>query len=158
MMSSNLPARRFTGWHIAAILVAFFAVVIAVNVLMASIAVRSFGGTVVENSYVASQRFNGWLAAARAQDGLRWKDDVVTDGARHVVLTLGDYAGAPVGGGTVGAVAQHPLGRAADIPLAFHETAPGRYVSVTGLPAGRWRVRLDVRHGGSEQHLLREID
>ncbi|MHA6768633.1 FixH family protein [Sphingobium ummariense] len=158
MMSNSLPARRFTGWHMTAILVAFFAVVIAVNMLMATVAVRSFGGTVVENSYVASQRFNGWLAAARMQDRLRWKDDVVTDSVRHVVLILDDEAGAPVRGGTVKALAQHPLGRAADIPLAFQETAPGRYVSVTGLPAGRWRVRLDVRHGGGEQHLLREVD
>lgn len=158
MMSNSLPVRRFTGWHMTAILVAFFVVVIAVNVLMATVAVRSFGGTVVENSYVASQRFNGWLAAARAQDRLRWKDAVATDRARHVMLTLGGDAGAPVQGGTVKALAQHPLGRAADIPLAFQETAPGRYVSVIGLPAGRWRIRLDIRHAGAEQHLLREID
>lgn len=158
MMSNSLPARRFTGWHMTAILVAFFAVVIAVNVLMATVAVRSFGGTVVENSYVASQRFNGWLAAARAQDGLRWKDDVATDHARHVVLTLGDDAGAPVRYRTVKALAQHPLGRAADIAIAFRETAPGRYVSEAALPPGRWRLRLDIRHAGSEKHLLREID
>lgn len=158
MMSGNPPARRFTGWHMTAILVAFFAVVIAVNLLMATVAVHSFGGTVVENSYVASQRFNGWLAAARAQDRLRWKDGVATDGARHVVLTLDDDAGTPIRGGTVKALAQHPLGRAADIPLAFRQAAPGRYVSEAALPPGRWRVRLDVWHGGGEQHLLREID
>lgn len=158
MMSSSHPARRFTGWHMTATLVAFFAVVIAVNMLMAMVAVQSFGGTVVDNSYVASQRFNGWLAAARTQDRLRWKEEVTVGRARHVVLRLGDDAGSPVRGGTVKALAQHPLGQAADIALAFHEAAPGRYVSGTVLPPGRWRVRLDIRHAGGEQHLLREID
>jgi len=158
MMSNSLPARRFTGWHMTAILIAFFAVVIAVNLLMATVAVGSFGGTVVENSYVASQRFNGWLAAAREQGRLGWKDDVATDHARHVVLTLGDDAGAPVRFGAVKALARHPLGRAADITLAFRETAPGHYVSEAALPPGRWHVRLSIRHAGSEQHLIREID
>lgn len=158
MMSNSHPAHRFTGWHMTAILVAFFLVVIAVNMLMATVAIRSFGGTVVDNSYVASQRFNGWLAAARTQDRLRWREEVTTDRARHVVLTLGDDAGAPVRGGTVKALAQHPLGQAADIALAFREAAPGRYVSGTALPPGRWRVRLDIRHAGSEHHLLREVD
>ena len=60
-----MPGFHLTGRHVAAIFVAFFAVVIAVNVLMASYAVGGFGGTVVDNSYVASQRFNGWLAQAR---------------------------------------------------------------------------------------------
>src|SRR3546814_8818871 len=62
MTPAPSPIRRFTGWHMTAILIAFFAAVIAVNMLMATVAVRSFGGTVVENSYVASQKFNGWLA------------------------------------------------------------------------------------------------
>src|SRR3546814_10033574 len=73
MTPAPSPIRRFTGWHMTAILIAFFAAVIAVNMLMATVAVRSFGGTVVENSYVASQKFNGWLAQARAQRRLGWR-------------------------------------------------------------------------------------
>ncbi|MFP5454579.1 MAG: FixH family protein, partial [Alphaproteobacteria bacterium] len=53
--------RGFTGRHMAASMVGFFTVVIAVNVTMATVASHSFGGTVVDNSYVASQRFNRWL-------------------------------------------------------------------------------------------------
>ncbi|WP_242123541.1 FixH family protein [Sphingobium sp. Sx8-8] len=152
MNGISYPRRRFTGWHMTAILVAFFAVVIAVNVLMATVAVRSFGGTVVENSYVASQKFNGWLAQARAQKKLGWRDAVALDDGRHVRLTLNRT------GASVGAVAQHPLGRAADIPLRFREVRPGLYVSDHALPAGRWQVRFDLRHGGQAMHLLREVD
>ncbi|GAY24039.1 FixH family protein [Sphingobium fuliginis] len=158
MTPAPSPIRRFTGWHMTAILVAFFAVVIAVNMLMATVAVRSFGGTVVENSYVASQKFNGWLAEARAQKRLGWRDAVTLDAARHVGLTLADARGAPVAGGQVTAVAQHPLGRTPDLLLAFRETAPGVYASDRALPEGRWQIRFDLHLAGREEHLLREVD
>jgi len=145
-------ARPFTGWHMTAILVAGFSVVIAVNMLMATIAVRSFGGVVVENSYVASQKFNGWLAQARAQEKLGWRDRVELDAARHVRMELN------VRGAQMQAVAQHPLGRAPDIMLRLREAARGLYVSDHALPAGRWQLRFDIRHGGGEEHLLREVD
>ncbi len=67
-----MTTKRFTGRHMAAIMFAFFGVVIAVNVTMATFATRTFGGTVVDNSYVASQKYNGWLAEARRQERLGW--------------------------------------------------------------------------------------
>ncbi|WP_298398642.1 FixH family protein [Sphingobium sp.] len=147
--------RRFTGWHMTGILVAFFAVVIAVNMLMATVAIRSFGGTVVDNSYVESQKFNRYLAQARAQDRLRWTDNVALDQGRHVTLALSDGAGAPIRDARIAAVAQHPLGRAPDIALLFHEVTPGHYVSNVRLPAGRWQLRADIN--SDAQHLLREV-
>jgi nitrogen fixation protein FixH len=54
--------RRFTGRHMTGILVAFFGVVMTVNFTMAYVAISGFGGTVVDNSYVASQNYNRWLA------------------------------------------------------------------------------------------------
>ena len=144
--------RPFTGWHMTAILVAGFSVVIAVNMLMATIAVRSFGGAVVENSYVASQKFNGWLAQARAQEKLGWRDKVTLDTARHVQMELN------VHGAEISALAQHPLGRAPDIMLHLHEAERGHYVSDRALPQGRWQLRFDIGHRGGEEHLLRELN
>src|SRR3546814_2526847 len=66
-MTDQPVQKRFTGRHAAMILVAFFGVVIAVNIVMASFALSTFGGTVVDNSYVASQHYNQWLARADAQ-------------------------------------------------------------------------------------------
>jgi len=54
------------------IMIAFFAVIIAANVTMATVAGTSWTGFVVRNSYVASQEFNGRVAAARAQAELGW--------------------------------------------------------------------------------------
>ena len=65
--------KEFTGRHMAAILVAGFGVVIAVNLMMARFAVSTFGGVVVENSYVASQEFNTWLERAAQSRAIGWE-------------------------------------------------------------------------------------
>src|SRR5687768_10998939 len=80
--SEGVVSGPFTGRHMAAIICTFFGVVIAVNMLMAVLATRTFGGTVVDNSYVASQKFNGWLAQARAQQSLGWQESVRLDSDR----------------------------------------------------------------------------
>jgi nitrogen fixation protein FixH len=59
---TDMTRKPFTGYHMAAILIGFFGIVIAVNIYMAKVAVGTFGGTVVDNSYVASQNYNEWLA------------------------------------------------------------------------------------------------
>jgi nitrogen fixation protein FixH len=138
----------FTGRMFLGIMVAFFGVVMAVNIAMARLASGTFGGTVVDNSYVASQKYNGWLAKARAQDQLGWATPVSLDGARRVVITVPGAAFAATG------TAHHPLGRADDLPLAFAADAQGRLVSTTPLPAGRWQVRLDIRSGRDVKRLL----
>lgn len=146
--------RRFTGWHMLVILVAFFGTVIAVNVVMAVYATRTFGGTVVDNSYVASQEFNRWLAEARAQEKLGWMHHVALDASRHVTVSVSGADGQALTAVTADAVARHPLGREADIPLGFAAAGPGKLRSVKPLPAGRWLVHLTVRSGADEARLI----
>ena len=67
---------RFTGKHMLAIMVVFFGVVIAVNILMARLATQTFSGVVVDNSYVASQHYNSWLDEAAKEKALGWKASV----------------------------------------------------------------------------------
>ena len=146
-MSTAPNVARFTGRMFAAIIVGFFGVVVAVNITMARLASSTFGGTVVDNSYVASQEFNGWLAQARAQDRLGWATPVTLDAARRVVIVVPGIGFAARG------TAHHPLGRAADVPLAFVADGAGRLVSTTPLPAGRWQVRLQIRSGRDVKRL-----
>jgi nitrogen fixation protein FixH len=142
------PKPAFTGRMFLGIMVAFFGVVVAVNITMARLASGTFGGTVVDNSYVASQKYNGWLAQARAQDQLGWATPVSLNGARRVVINVPGVSFAAKG------TAHHPLGRAADVPLAFAADAQGRLVSTTSLPAGRWQVRIDVSSGRDVKRLM----
>ncbi len=142
--------RRFTGYHATAMISLFFAVVIAVNVLMATFAVRTFGGTVVENSYVASQHFNGWLEEARREARLAWSvDQPVRDTADRLSIGARDAQSRPLATARVSAHAVHPLGRMPERRLTFTEVAPGAYRSVEGLPPGRWKLWVRIEKGDS---------
>ncbi|KUR70501.1 hypothetical protein AQZ52_16990 [Novosphingobium fuchskuhlense] len=140
---AQLSARPFTGRHMALVMTGFFGVVIAVNVLLANLAVSTFSGTVVDNSYVASQEFNRWLGAAKADKALGWKLDIARAGPGTVRFTLMDASGRPLTGAAVRAQADHPLGARAPVAMNPREVAPGVYEAA--LPAGRWHVGIEVR-------------
>jgi len=142
--------RHFSGRHMTAILIAFFGVVIAVNLTMATFATRTFGGVVVENSYVASQKYNVWLAAAERQQKLAWKIAPALDGERHIEVSLS------IDGADISGFARHPLGREADVPLTF-VTSGAEARSIEALPPGRWNIHLLVRRGDSEARLIETL-
>jgi nitrogen fixation protein FixH len=143
-------AGPFTGWHMTAILVAFFGIVITVNVIMARAAVTTFGGTVVENSYVASQEFNGWLRQARAERALGWQVAVSTLPDRRVAVTAIGRDGAALADAQVTAIAHHPLGTVPQRELRFVRDGAGRFVSTAPLIPGRWQITATVRSGGHQ--------
>ena len=147
---SDKPIRKvFTGWHMTAILVGFFAVVIAVNFTMARLAMSTFGGKVVENSYVASQHYNVWLARAEAQERLGWTPKISLDADRHVRVEI-RKDGRPLSDLRVAATASHPLGRTAPSTLRFDAVEDGAWRSVEPLAIGRQRLDISVAKGSDE--------
>lgn len=150
-----LSSGKFTGRHAAVLIVAFFAVVIAVNVTMARLASSTFGGTVVDNSYVASQRFNAWLDQSAADKALGWKAETGrgADGALEVRLV--DNAGAPIAGARVIVHAEHPLGARPPVDARLIEATPGLYRAA--LPAGRWHLWLTAAARGHEWRTVGEV-
>lgn len=135
---------EFTGWHMTVILVAFFGIVMTVNFTMARMAIGTFGGTVVDNSYVASQNYNRWLDAAERQDRLGWTVQAFMTKDRFVIMTVSKGKTLATGVTAV-ADAIHPLGRASDIPLQFRAMPDGRLKSMVALPAGRWTIQVSLR-------------
>lgn len=148
-MTGQTTQRTFTGRHMAIILITFFGVVIVVNLVMARFALSTFGGTVVDNSYVASQHYNEWLALAETQERLGWTEDAAVDPDRHVRLAL-RKDGAAVGDVQLLATLSHPLGRAAPRDMVFAPVGDGTFRSVDTLPTGRWRLDLIARRGADE--------
>jgi len=146
--------REITGKHMAIIIVSGFGIVMTVNLLMATLAIRGFGGVIVENSYVASQNFNGWLDAAQRQKALGWSASVTRSEHGHLLLETSSVPD----GSTITAVARRPLGRPQTTTLDFFEEPAGRYVATRPLGPGRWIVRLrivspDRRSWASEERL-----
>lgn len=150
-------ARPFTGWHMTTILVAFFGVVIAVNLVMAHYAISTFGGTVVDNSYVASQNYNRWLADADRQAKLGWTPKVILDPARRVQVSV-SRRGKPLDALIAAGTAIHPLGRMPPIPLTFIASPHGVLVTNQVLPTGRWRVQLSLRRGADTLKLDQPVE
>lgn len=155
MSATTAPARRFTGRHMTMILVAFFGVVMTVNFTMAYVAVSGFGGTVVDNSYVASQNYNRWLAEGRAQAALGWQVSAARDGEGRVLLDVRDAAGA--WDGHITGTARHPMGRHAETPLSFTALGDGRYRSAAPVPVGRVDLRLALHQGDAAMRVLIEL-
>ncbi len=143
--------RRFTGWHMLGVMLAMFGTIIAVNLVMARYAVETFGGTVVDNSYVASQDYNRWLADARAQKALGWTV------AAHARADRRIEAVAIPAGAILTGTAHHPLGQAPDQVLRFERSGAGRWTSVRPLPTGRWRLRLTLVGQGRTARFTAEI-
>lgn len=143
-MASN--SGKFTGKHMAATFVGGFGIVIAVNLFMAFHAVGGFHGTVVDNSYVASQKYNGWLAEAEAARALGWQ--VVPERRADGRLVL--QTTAVPEGATIAVEAERPLGVRDTIRLSFAPQGEGRWLSNEALAAGRWQLRMAIRAAGQE--------
>lgn len=138
----------FTGRHMLLIMLAFFGIVIAVNVTMAVFAGSSWTGFVVRNSYVASQEFNDKVAAARAQDALGWTADLsIADG--HAVLKLADRDGAPLAMERAEIVLRNPASDANDRTIGLAADGDAMSARLT-LRDGLWVVEIDAFVAGHE--------
>ena len=145
--------QEFTGKHMAAVMVAGFGIVVAVNFTMASYATGGFGGVVVENSYVASQKYNHWLKEARLQDATGWEMLAErTDSGTVAVST----SAAPTST-ELSAVARRPLGKREVRTLSFERVGEDRFVSTAPLDEGRWTLRLTLSDGDRKRVVEAEI-
>ena len=136
--------RTFTGRHFSAIMVIGFGIVMAVNFTMAHFATSGFSGVVVDNSYVASQKFNTWMDEARAQEQLGWHGTLSRDPQSNLVL---DAAGIPAGA-QVTAELRRPIGQPDTSTLTLVADGSGRFRSTEALTPGRWTVRIAVSADG----------
>ncbi|MEL6738807.1 MAG: FixH family protein, partial [Pseudomonadota bacterium] len=137
---STQRKRQFTGKHMLITMVAGFGIVAAVNFYMASLAVGGFHGIVVDNSYVASQKFNDWIEEAEAMEALGWSTEAARDETGHVVLTT---EGVPAGA-AISAELRRPIGKREFASLTFAPLGDGRYRSLEALDEGRWTMRLAI--------------
>jgi nitrogen fixation protein FixH len=128
------------------VMVAGFGIVIAVNFYMASLAVGGFHGTVVENSYVASQKFNGWIDEAEADKALGWEATSERGSDGFVTVTTEGVPGRAV----LTAELRRPLGEREYASLTFAAQDDATYRSTAPVKPGRWTMRLTIKAAGSD--------
>ncbi|MER9605989.1 FixH family protein [Mesorhizobium sp. M0243] len=146
MSARTQKTREFTGRHMLAIILAFFGVVIAVNLTMATLANTSWTGLVVENTYVASQQFNRKAEEGRAQAALGWTGKL-TIASGEVRYGLTDAAGKPVPLHGVKVLFRHPAYEKEDKSVTL-APASGQEFAAQHMPKdGVWIVEVDADAG-----------
>ncbi|MBX3570158.1 MAG: FixH family protein [Rhizobiaceae bacterium] len=148
---STRRSREFTGRHMLVITLAFFGVIIAVNLVMATLARTSWTGLVVENSYVASQQFNEKARQGRAQDALGWSGKLTLDKG-FVRYTLEDSDARPIDAKSATAHFRHPAYDRKDVTLVLEAVSRGDFRSSETVPDGVWIAELDVDAGGERPY------
>lgn len=139
-LAARDSGRPFTGWHMLALTLSFFGVIIAVNFTLAYKAISTFPGLEVSDSYVASQTFDQEKAA---QEALHWK---LTQGYDHAKdqlrLEFMDASGQPVIPKDLDVLVGRPTEAAQDQHPQMVRADDGAYVSTNSLPFGKWMLQI----------------
>ncbi len=138
--------KEFTGKHMLLVLALFFGTIIAVNILLAVQASRSWTGLIVRNSYVESQKFDDYLAEAAEQAARGWQADVAHR-AGAMVVRLSDRGGADLTGFTVKLRLKRPVVEGHDRQLELVETEPGLYIAPVAVRGGVWQAEVLALRG-----------
>ncbi len=123
--------RPLTGRHVLFILIAFFGVVIGVNLIMMRLAIQTLPGTEVDSAYSASLAYEGEIAAAHDQNARDWKVDAHigrdSAGGAMVQVEAHDKNGVPMSGLKFEGRLERPTDRRADKSVSLAEIGIGIY-------------------------------
>ena len=157
MAHADVPRgpRELTGRAVLLILLAFFGVVIAVNVIMAHFAVSTFAGVETASSYKAGLAFSAEHRAAEAQVARHWSVNVELaspgNEARVVTIRVLDLAGAPLSQLTPDGRFAHPTDARHDVDLDLKPIGDGRYRATAVAGPGPGGLGIDFAQGGGRQ-------
>ena len=135
---SKANPKEFTGRKMLFIMIAFFGVIISVNMVLMFSAISTFPGLEVKNSYVASQSFD---RRANAQNALGWAPSVAyADGV--LILTIETENGPAIPVSIVAKIGR-PTFSGEDQDVIFVLGAQEHRADITLTP-GPWRVFIDA--------------
>ena len=138
---------RFTGWHMFAAMVAFFGVIVGVNLTMAMLASKSWTGLVVKSSYVASQKFNSELAQAEQQRSMGWTSDL-SYAAGQIRLGLKNRQGEVLFVDEAHAYIGRPAYERDDQAIVLTRAGDGSVQGDINLAPGAWAIRVEAEIKG----------
>lgn len=133
------------GRHVLAMLLAFFASIVAANAIFITLAVRTFPGEEEKKSYLQGLHFNDRLKERESQAALGWNAEIAQErpstGEAKIELAFMSRSFAPVTGLKVTGSLSGLVDDTKDRALDFVEAAPGVYrVMIVGIDSGAWRL------------------
>ncbi|MDP2358328.1 MAG: FixH family protein [Beijerinckiaceae bacterium] len=157
-MQKETAARPLTGRMVLFMLLAFFGVIITVNMVMLRLASSTFSGLGDKNAYVAGISHNKSLAAAREQDNRAWKVDAnirrVAPGRSVVTILRSD--GGMAANTDVTVRFQHPSSGSLDRSVSLPSVGANTWRAGLELPAGVWDIVIEMRSGGAVVFMSRD--
>jgi nitrogen fixation protein FixH len=161
MSGQSVSPKPLTGRSVFFLLVAFFGVVIGVNLVMMRFAIKTLPGTEVDSAYSASLAYESEIAAAREQNLRNWQIDAHVQrgpdgGGATLQVEARDTNGRPMSGLTFQGRFERPTDRRADQAVALAETGIGVYRGNAPLIApGQWDLVLQGDAAGRRMFLSR---
>jgi len=153
---------RKSAW-IPWVFVAAMGLVVVVNGVMVTFAVKSWTGLTVSKPYERGIQYNQVLEAKRAQDALGWtfasSFGVTGDGLHgRVLIKVTGRDGAPMDDLSLTGALVRPIEVMAPLELSFEPVGDGRYVARADLPkAGQWDLKVTARRGDDEYLLIERL-
>jgi nitrogen fixation protein FixH len=159
-MNQARPTRPITGRMVFFAMVAFFGVVIGVNVVMMRLAIQTLPGTEVDSAYSASLAYQQEIATAHAQSARNWKVDAHVErsgqGGATLQVEARDNSGRPMSGLKFQGRFERPTDRRADQPIELAEVRIGIYRgNAETIAPGQWDLVLEGVARGQRLFLSR---
>jgi nitrogen fixation protein FixH len=148
---TDAKPKELTGRIVLFSLIGFFGVITAVNGIMITAAVKTFGGVETESSYKAGLAFAREIAAADAQEARHWqvRANVVHSGDEaRVEVTARDASDQPLRGLTALVRLSHPADRRLDQTVEMTADGAGRFRGTAAFVAGQWDLVIDLDRDG----------
>lgn len=145
MSATASSAKSFTGRHVIYCLLGFFGVIIVVNAIFLTHALRTFPGESMKKSYLQGLHYNEVLADRAEQAALGWRAEIVGVNAGNgdgvIELRLLDEVDRPLRGLTVSGELRRLVHSRDDRNLTFTATNDGLYRASAGvLEVGVWSL------------------
>jgi nitrogen fixation protein FixH len=158
MSRSPVSPKPLTGGKVLTMLVAFFGVIIAVNLVMMRLAIQTMPGTDVDSAYTASLAYEKEIAIAQGQNARNWKVDAQVrrgpDGSANLQVEARDNDGKPMSGLKFQGRFERPTDRRADRPVELAEMGIGVYRgNAAQIAAGQWDLVIEGVSAGQRMFL-----
>ncbi|MDH2347174.1 FixH family protein [Bradyrhizobium sp. SSUT77] len=155
-----MVTKPLTGTKVFLMLVAFFGVVIGVNVTMMKLAIATLPGTDVDSPYAAGLTYDREISAAQDQAARKWQVSAHiehrADGDATLQVDARDAAGQPMSGLTFGGRLERPTDKRADLAVELSEAGVGIYRgNAAAVAPGQWDLVIEGEARGTRVFLSR---
>ncbi len=158
MSRPSASSKPLTGRKVLVMLLAFFGVIIGVNMTMMRLAIETLPGTEVDSAYSAGLGYEKEIMAAYDQDVREWKVDAHVqrdgNGGATVQVVAKDRDGKPMSGLKFLGRFERPTDKRADLAIELGEVGTGVYRGIAETIApGQWDLVLEGDASGRRMFL-----